>query len=254
MLGSSFRLDHLFNKPLIACLLSCVGVLLPIPVLATPVAVLKSQENANQWTDITDRLQNVGVNYCILQSNQWQSDADLNKIKVLIIPNVETISGLQASVLSRWLNRGGKIIVTGPAGNLSEAAVRDQLRSLFGAYWAYPHSQAYTLRPTNLGELKNQKPLASSLLGGVVIPTGVNSQTVAVWGARNNPPAVVLNNNSIFLGWRWGSDAVANLALDSAWLETALQRYGINRSSSPSTIAPYCQGQSTIVDNINNKP
>ncbi|MFM7788849.1 MAG: hypothetical protein ACKO90_12100, partial [Microcystis panniformis] len=77
MLGSSFRRDHLFNKPLIACLLSCVGVLLPIPVLATPVAVLKSQENANQWTDITERLQNVGVNYCILQSNQWQSDADL---------------------------------------------------------------------------------------------------------------------------------------------------------------------------------
>ena len=254
MLGSSFHLDHLFNKPLIACLLSCVGVLLPIPVLATPVAVLKSQENANQWTAITERLQNVGVNYCILQSNQWQSDADLNKIKVLIIPNVETISGLQAGVLSRWLNRGGKIIVTGPAGNLSEPAVRNQLRSLFGAYWAYPHSQAYTLRPTNLGELKNQKPLASSLLGGVVIPTGVNSQTVAVWGARNNPPAVVLNNNSIFLGWRWGSDAVANLALDSAWLETALQRYGINRSSSPSTIAPYCQGQSTIVNNINNTP
>jgi len=166
VLGSSFHLDHLFNKPLIACLLSCVGVLLPIPVLATPVAVLKSQENANQWTDITERLQNVGVNYCILQSNQWQSDADLNKIKVLIIPNVETISGLQADVLSRWLNRGGKIIVTGPAGNLSEPAVRNQLRSLFGAYWAYPHSQAYTLRPTNLGELKNQKPLASSLLGG----------------------------------------------------------------------------------------
>jgi len=254
VLGSSFHLDHLFKKPLIACLLSCVGVLLPIPVLATPVAVLKSQENANQWTAITERLQNVGVNYCILQSNQWQSDADLNKIKVLIIPNVETISGLQADVLSRWLNRGGKIIVTGPAGNLSEPAVRNQLRSLFGAYWAYPHSQAYTLRPTNLGELKNQKPLASSLLGGVVIPTGVNSQTVAVWGARNNPPAVVLNNNSIFLGWRWGSDAVANLALDSAWLETALQRYGINRSSSSTTIAPYCQGNSTIVNNINNTP
>ncbi len=152
---------------------------------------------------------------------------------------------------------GSKIgghFVTGPAGNLSEPAVRNQLRSLFGAYWAYPHSQAYTLRPTNLGELKNQKPLASSLLGGVVIPTGVNSQTVAVWGARNNPPAVVLNNNSIFLGWRWGSDAVANLALDSAWLETALQRYGINRSSSNNTIAPYCQGSSTIVNNINNTP
>jgi len=60
--------------------------------------------------DITERLQNVGVNYCILQSNQWQSDTDLNKISVLIIPNVETISGLQASVLSRWLNRGGKIM------------------------------------------------------------------------------------------------------------------------------------------------
>lgn len=254
MLGSSFRLDHLFNKPLIASLSSCVAVLLPIPVLATPVAVLKSQENANQWTAITERLQNVGVNYCILQSNQWQSDTDLNKIKVLIIPNVETISGLQASVLSRWLNRGGRIIVTGPAGNLSEAAVRNQLRSLFGAYWAYSHPQAYTLRPTNLGELKNQKPLASSLLGGVIIPTGVNSQTVAVWGARNNPPAVVLNSNSIFLGWHWGSDAVANLALDSAWLETALQRYGINRSSSPTTIAPYCQGQSTIVNNTNNTP
>ncbi|MEG3437988.1 family 10 glycosylhydrolase [Pannus brasiliensis CCIBt3594] len=229
MFGPSFQLGKFLGIPLLLSLSAGLGLSLPLAALAAPVAVLRSPENAGQWPEISDRLRTAGVNYCVLESKNWRGDGDLERVSVLLLPNVENISGLQASSLSRWMNRGGKVIVTGPTGNLSEAAIRNQLRAIFGAYWGYPNSRSYTLRPANLGGFKNQRPLATSLVGGVIIPTGVNSQTAAVWGAKENPPAVVVTTNSTFLGWRWGTNAVAPIEVDSAWIAAALQRYGIDR-------------------------
>ena len=189
------------------------------------LGVVRSQDNAQQWSNITDRLQAATVDYCIVETANWKQASDLGKINVLLLPNVSALTEAQAEALNGWMNQGGKVIVTGPTGNLSQPEVRSRLRSLFGAYWGFPINSPSTLNPSQHQWLSNQE-LGATFKGGVVLPAALNSETAAVWMADGKPPAVVTTNRSTFLGWRWGLDTAAPVPVDAAWLKAALSRFG----------------------------
>ena len=191
----------------------------------TRLGVVRSQDNAQQWSNITDRLQAATVDYCIVETVNWKQPSDLGKINVLLLPNVSALTEAQAEALDGWMNQGGKVIVTGPTGNLSQPEVRSRLRSLFGAYWGFPINSPSTLNPSQHQWLSDQE-LAATFKGGVVLPAALNSETAAVWMADGKPPAVVTTNRSTFLGWRWGLDTAAPVPVDAAWLKAALSRFG----------------------------
>ena len=211
--------------------------LLPLTLLQSPVmaaqevlGVVKSPENIAQWAEIKNRLARVGVNYCIVETENWQQEIDLGSISVLLLPSVENLNGSQVGAIESWMNGGGKVIVTGPTGNLSTPDIRERLRSLFGAYWAYPLAV-----PTTLELSTNTPPqwygrslLERTFIGAVVLPIDERGETAANWLAQSNPPAAVVTDNSTVLGWRWGANAVADASLDTAWLQAALNRYGIS--------------------------
>lgn len=195
--------------------------------LSTEVGVVRSRENVQQWGEIVNRLEVLGVDYCVLETKNWQEKSDLDQIKVLLLPNVGNITGSQAIALNGWVNQGGKLIVSGPTGTLSQDQVKSELKNLFGAYWGFPVSKPSTLM-VEKGFLASNQELSSTISGGVVIPTDLNSETSAVWLAEGKPPAVVMNDSTTFFGWRWGVDNVSPLTLDTAWLNIALKRYGVN--------------------------
>lgn len=213
------------------------------PAGAAPgvLGVVKTQENANQWEGITTRLGLSGVAYCVVDLQQVRQAADLAGTQVLFLPNVETLSAVQVQAIQEWMGKGGRAIASGPLGTLSQANVRSQLRSLFGAYWAFGLQSPSTLAP---GTAKNQgwvqqNGLAGTAQGGVIIPAGLTSQTAAVWKSVENPPAVVTTDRSVFLGWRWGVDTASSPNLDSAWLRASLNRYGgVRTARNSATDAP----------------
>ena len=213
-----------------SCLLPFTIVLAPTSAAGETLGVVKSQENRRQWPEITSRLQQVGVDYCVVDTSSWQEELDLGNISVLLLPNVEILNGAQATAIERWMNRGGQVIVTGPTGNMSQPQIRSQLRTLFGAYWGFPLSSPATLELSNNAPIdwSGRPQLSDTFNGGVVIPVDGRSQTAALWTAERNLSAAVVTNNSTFLGWRWGHNAVAPISLDAAWVQAALNRYGIS--------------------------
>ncbi|MDJ0576934.1 MAG: family 10 glycosylhydrolase [Xenococcaceae cyanobacterium MO_234.B1] len=230
--GLSF-LPNLKQKALLKLAYSLLSLtLLKSPAMATGevLGVVKSRDNAGQWSQIVSRLERVGIKYCIVETANWKAEPDLGNIRVLFLPSIETLNAVQANMIEQWMNRGGKVIVSGPTGNLSRYDIRSQLRSLFGAYWAYPLSSASNLELTSNTppEWFGREQLQKSLMGAVLFPSGSNSQTAAVWLDEKESPAAIVTDNSTVLGWRWGVEAVADANLDAAWLKAALNRYGIS--------------------------
>lgn len=218
-------------------LLSLASSLLPLAscFVLTPAAlaqeavfgVVKSEENANQWQGITTRLQAAGVAYCVVDLPSVRSTADLGDRTVLFLPNIETITPGQAIALEGWMSRGGRVIASGPVGNMSQPGVRQLLRSLLGAYWGFNLSSPSNLQPlrTKTQEWVRQNGLSGTVQGGVIIPASLTSKPAAVWKSKDSPPAVVTTDRSTVLGWNWGVNTAAPAALDSAWLRAALGRY-----------------------------
>ena len=211
--------------------------LLPLTLLQSPamaaqevLGVVKSPENIGQWAEIKNRLDRVGVNYCVVETQNWQQEIDFGNISVLLLPNVESLNGSQVGAIERWMDKGGKVIVTGPTGNLSAPDIRNRLRSRFGAYWAYPLPVPTTLElSANTPSQWYGRPLLEqTFIGAAVLPTDNRGETAANWLSDSNPPAAIVTNNSTVLGWRWGVNAVADATLDTAWLQAALNRYGIS--------------------------
>ncbi len=186
------------------------------------LGVVITPENMAQWSGISDRLQATGVKYCVVEFAKLQQSEDLSTVSALLLPNVEAFTGQQAQALADWMSGGGKAIVTGPTGHGSVSQVKQELRSLFGAYWGFSLSSASTLQPL---ETANNS-LSATLLGGAIVPTKAHSTTAAIWISDRREPAVVFTDKSAFFGWRWGFDGVGTVSLDAAWLETALNRYG----------------------------
>ncbi|MBW4486480.1 MAG: family 10 glycosylhydrolase [Trichocoleus desertorum ATA4-8-CV12] len=227
----------------------CLGLLLQCLVLLSPAAaervslgVVRSSDNAADWESITTRLQAAKVGYRVVDFQQVQRAADLNGISVLFLPNVETVTETQAIALEEWMSRGGRVVVSGPVGRLSPLGVRQALRSLLGAYWAYPLSepnslQTITMQPQSWAR-KGQA--ATGLWGGVIMPSSLSSQTIATWknatgtnpaatatGAPSDtPPAIVTTERSTFFGWNWGRRSSGSPEFDGTWLRAALSRYG----------------------------
>ncbi|MCC5646792.1 family 10 glycosylhydrolase [Nostoc sp. CHAB 5824] len=202
-----------------------------LPVTAAteePVlSVVHSQENANQWTGITDRLQTIGVKYCVIPLNDVKSVADWGDRRILFLPNVETLTPTQAIALEEWMSKGGRLIASGPVGSLSSPGVRQLLRSLLGGYWGFSLSNTEQIKPTNtkIPEWANQTELFGKVRGGAVIPNDMGTESPAVWNSKDNPAAVVTTERSTLLGWRWGTDAASAAELDNAWLKAALNHY-----------------------------
>ncbi len=205
------------------------------------LSVVKSQENANQWTGITTRLQAARVGYCAIDLTSVKSAADFGNTAVLFLPNVETLTPTQAIALNDWVSRGGHIITSGPVGDLSEPGVRQMLRATLGAYWGFSLSSPSQLEPLRTSTQEtwlHSAGLAGIVSGGVVIPTGLTSQPAAIWRSKDSAPAVVITDQATVLGWSWGVDAESSAQLDSAWLRVLLNHYV--QLSSGVTTNPTC--------------
>ncbi len=198
------------------------------------LGVVKSTENATQWRAITDRLDATGLAYRVIEWDSVQRSTQFDDIDVLFLPNIETISSGQLISLQSWLNQGGRLIVSGATGSESSAGVQNALRSLLGAYWAADLSQPQQLQPM---QLVNQRWMRganvdSAIRGGVVVPTSLASEPVAVWERSNqadpeasNSAAVVVTSKTTFLGWHWGDASASVSDLDSSWLRAAVERF-----------------------------
>ena len=176
------------------------------------------------------RLEQVGVNYCTVDTVNWERELDLGKIKVLLLPDVETLNTRQTQSLKQWMERGGKVIVTGTTGNSSQPEIRSQLKSLFGAYWGFPLTSPASLKLTANTPVEwfGRSQLARIIRGGAVLPTDDKSQIAAIWSTEDNAPAAIVTDKATVLGWNWGIDRIAPVSLDAAWLEASLHRYKVN--------------------------
>jgi hypothetical protein len=170
---------------------SLVNSLVLLPVAwadAVKLGVVKSQENEGQWSGITTRLHSIGVAYCIVDFSKVQQTSDLGSTQLLFLPNIERLEPVQLAALQDWMGKGGRVIVSGPMGTLSQPEVRNQLRSLLGAYWGFALTKPSTLQPlrTNGQTWVRNAGLAATIQGGVVIPAGLNSLTAAAWSQSDN--------------------------------------------------------------------
>jgi uncharacterized lipoprotein YddW (UPF0748 family) len=196
----------------------------------TVLGVVKSPDNRDRWSQIDRRLERVGVNYCTVDTVSWERELDFGNIQVLLLPDVETLNDRQTQSLKQWMQRGGKIIVTGMTGTSSSPEIRSQLKSIFGAYWGFPLTEASPLKLTDNTPVEwfGRSQLAQTIRGGAVLPTDDNSEVAAIWSQEDNAPAAVVTAKTTVLGWNWGIDRISPISLDAAWLEASLHRYGIN--------------------------
>ncbi|MEG4379135.1 family 10 glycosylhydrolase [Microcoleus sp. M2_C5] len=218
-------------------------ILFPSPSFAEVVlGVVRSSENSPDWVKITTRLWESGIAYKPINLEEIKTTADLTGVNVLFLPNIETLSPAHIKVLEAWASQGGRLIASGPVGRSSPALVRQSLRSLLGAYWAFPLTQSATPQPrsrcrdlacTTSSNWVPPEQKNGSVQGGVLIPADANSQTIATWKDSSGSSAAIATDRATYLGWRWGSDGSANV--DKAWLQASIARWGGTIASAPST-------------------
>ncbi|MEG4801953.1 family 10 glycosylhydrolase [Microcoleus sp. ARI1-B5] len=225
-----------------------LSIIFPSPSFAEVVlGVVRSSENSPDWVKITTRLWESGIAYKPINLENIKNLGDLAGVNVLFLPNIETLSPAQIKVLEAWTKQGGRLIASGPVGRSSPALVRQSLRSLLGAYWAFPLTQRGLPQPrTRCRDLactasSNWVPAEqknASVQGGVLIPADANSQTVATWKDSSGSSAAIATDRATYLGWRWGSDGSPNI--DSAWLRASIARWGgtIGAPAAPTAAAP----------------
>jgi uncharacterized lipoprotein YddW (UPF0748 family) len=221
-------------------------IIFPSPSFAEVVlGVVRSSENSPDWVKITTRLWESGIAYKPINLEQINSTADLAGVNVLFLPNIETMSPAQIKVLEAWTSQGGRLIASGPVGRSSPALVRQSLRSLLGAYWAFPLTQPATPQPrtrcrdiacTTSSNWMPPEQKKGSVQGGVLIPADANSQTIATWKDSSGSSAAIATDRATYLGWRWGSDGSANV--DKAWLQASIARWGGTIASGPGGAPP----------------
>jgi uncharacterized lipoprotein YddW (UPF0748 family) len=212
------------------------------------LGVVRSSDNANEWNEIIQRLETAGIDYRVIELQQVNRASDLAGTTLLFLPNLETLNDTQVLALEGWMSQGGRVIVSGALGSRSSPSVQQSLRSLLGAYWAFPLPQAEVVRPLEIctGDWKNapigSKPCdtwvapelsSNPIAGGVLMPSDLVSQTAATWACSNpqtcentTSPAVVTNERATFFGWQWGNRTGTSLEFDTAWLQATLSHYG----------------------------
>jgi uncharacterized lipoprotein YddW (UPF0748 family) len=183
--------------------------------------------DATEWNSITATLRGVNYKFLPLESLNKQALAD---VKLLLLPNLQTLTVAQVETLSEWIISGGKLIVTGPVGLKSSPDVQAKLRSLLGAYWDGTLGE-----PTNLlvrSDMSYSWALSVPKVntttvdsGGTLKSSSSKALPVAYWS--NNSAAVLANQNILFLGWQWGM-ATERQAYDRSWLIAATNRLSVN--------------------------
>ncbi len=211
-----------------------IFILFPSPSFAQVLlGVVRSSENSPDWIKITTRLWESGIAYKPINLEEIKTVGDLAGVNVLFLVNIETLTPAQIKVLETWASQGGRLIASGPVGRSSPALVRQSLRSLLGAYWAFPLTQPAAPQPrTRCRDLacttsSNWIPAEqknSLVPGGVLIPADANSQTIATWKDSSGSSAAIATDRATYLGWRWGSDGSAKI--DTAWLRASIARWG----------------------------
>jgi uncharacterized lipoprotein YddW (UPF0748 family) len=225
----SFKTVGLFWLKLNIFMLTFWGILPANATIQTGVFnVIQSQENSQEWTEITKRLQAVGAKYCVIPLANIKNVEDLGKQRVLLLPNIEKLTPIQLIAIKEWIvKEEGRLIATGPIGNLSSLGVRQALKKMLGGYWGFNLGDVQKLQPTssNLQDSTDQKKLFGKVLGSVMIPENTNTQIAAIWNSQDQAAAILKTENSTFLGWRWGTDKNSTLELDTAWLKILVNNY-----------------------------
>ncbi len=194
-------------------------------------------------TSIAARLNQLNQPFVSVEWERVNRLNDLEGIDVLFLPSVKTVTSRQVRVLSEWLDQGGQLIVSGPLGESSPSNVQAQLRSLLGAYWAFALPHPSSLRVRDRHPLADAMTDTPAIAGGIIVPTGLDSRTIATWqtstevsvqGTGNDgisrrvnvgsagAPAIVATERATFLGWNWGHPGSPDVAFDVAWLESVL--------------------------------
>jgi uncharacterized lipoprotein YddW (UPF0748 family) len=209
------------------------------------LGVVRGSVNSSQWENLTERLEATKITY---QEVDLSRAEDLDRIAILFLPDVEKITAAQLAILQDWITAGGKVLVSGATGNQSSPGVRWALRSLLGAYWSTPLTQPTTLETIVVSSQAwtREGDTRSAIAGGVLMPTGINSQPIAIWrDARqsssstggNDASAVIATPQTLYLGWRWGSEASSE-AVDSSWLQVAIAHFQSNSSNDSPQASP----------------
>ncbi|OLP20207.1 hypothetical protein BST81_01890 [Leptolyngbya sp. 'hensonii'] len=102
----------------------------------TVLGVVRSPDNATQWSDIVDRLREMGTAYQTIDLQQLQRPQDLEGITVIFLPNLKGLTKEQVQLFQDWVSQGGRIIASGPIGNNASPSISQTLQALKVTYAA----------------------------------------------------------------------------------------------------------------------
>jgi hypothetical protein len=126
-----------------------------------------------------------------------------------------------------WMGKGGRVIVSGPVGTLSQPDVRSKLRSLLGAYWGFSLQNPSTLAPTSG---KNQGWMQQNGLAGIISRRRNHSRWIDKSNRRCRKSTEIPQQCDYrplsFFRLALGVDTASEPKLDSAWCAATLTRYG----------------------------
>ncbi|WP_254567690.1 glycoside hydrolase family 10 protein [Oscillatoria sp. HE19RPO] len=201
---------------------------------ALRLGVVRSPENAAQWEAIDARLRAAGLVYQTIELDRLLEDAREANITVLFLPNISTWTVEQALALESLLSQGVHAIVSGPVGVNSATGIRHALTATLGGTWQGQLSQPTPMEPlycrTEMLCSSNWIPREVNriaLPGGILAPSGYNTEVMTTWGPAPGNPAVLISDRTTFFGWEWGNHA--DVEYDSAWLRAALLRKEVQR-------------------------
>jgi uncharacterized lipoprotein YddW (UPF0748 family) len=208
---------------------------------AVRLGVAIAHRNDTLQSAISNRLNRINQPFQFIDWERMNELDDLAGIHVLFLPAIRTVTSQQVRVLSAWVEQGGQIIVSGSLGASSSSTVQAQLRSLLGAYWAFPLPEPTQLRVRDRHPLADEMADSDAIEGGVIVPTGLGNQILATWqtstevSVQQGPsdgqisrrinvgsagaPAIVMTDTATFLGWHWGEH---DADIDAAWLQAVL--------------------------------
>ena len=115
---------------LVGTLLSLI-VLLPTPGRANVLlGIIRDPQNTDEWNQIARRIHALGIGYEPIDLRQIKTVNDLSGVKVIFLPNIQTLTQTQVQIIEEWVKQGGKLIASGQIGQKSQPGVRQKLRSL----------------------------------------------------------------------------------------------------------------------------
>ncbi len=201
---------------------------------AVSLVVVRPVE-AGAWSALKGRVERLNLPYRVTTL----SELDLNRMsdaKVLFLPNVTRLGVDQVTAISQWVQNGGRLIVSGPVGLESAPEAQEALKQLLGAYWLEPRLESARTEVQVAQDWAKRGNTMSAAVGGVLIrPEGSQSNVAARWNGSTDSAAVLTTNETIYLGWQWGT---APAKFDRDWLVAAIDRFLPGAISNQFKLAP----------------